>query len=300
MNAQLSSNIWSILMCPYCGHDLDQQPEGGRCGQCQTSYEYTNSGVIDLRLKSPKTINHKFKLGEELCPPSGIDFKPLSAKPSPEVDFTGVSVPKHLSKELMSHFPKGNGKRCLMLDLGCGSTIHRDVCEHAGYEYVGLDYSSSNASIIGDAHTLPFKTSSFEFILSIAVAEHIRFPFVMMHEAHRVLKGGGKFIGTVAFLEPFHGDSFYHHTHLGIYNSLKHGGFNIEQIAPSADWSVLVALAKNALFPKMPHLLSRSLVVPLHSFHKLWWRLISLKSNRFSDTTRIRNTTGSFTFIATK
>jgi SAM-dependent methyltransferase len=187
-----------------------------------------------------------------------------------------------------------------VLDLGCGNTVHREVCEHAGYEYVGLDYNSPQAPILGDAHSLPFKNDSFEFILSVAVLEHIRFPFVMMDEAYRVLKPHGKFIGTVSFLEPLHGNSFYHHTHLGILNSLRYGGFEIKHIAPSEEWSGLVAQANLGLFPKMPNFLARFVVLPLQTLHKLWWRVGHSFDSRANEQRRLLTTTGAFTFIACK
>ena len=207
---------------------------------------------------------------------------------------------KHLTKELLSYFPKAKSRNNLMLDLGCGNTIHKEVCIHAGFEYVGLDYESDEANINGDAHALPFKDNSFDFILSIAVLEHIRYPFIAMKEANRVLKENGVFIGTVAFLEPFHGDSFYHHSHLGTYNSLKEGGFTIQCICPSSKYSVLMAQAKMGLFPRMAPLLSKIIVMPIYILHKTWWRIGKIFGKNAKENIRVRNTTGAFTFIAKK
>ncbi len=299
MNNRISDNIWNILVCPHCGAMLDLSNQCARCKNCEIDYRYTESGGIDLRLQKKKNYHYDCTLGTSLFSEPKFEFTKLQEKNNPEVNFSDFKVPYHLTKETISYFPKAKTKDSLALDLGCGNTVHRKICERAGFEYTGMDYNSDEALILGDAHALPFKDDSFEFILSIAVLEHIRFPFIMMKEAYRVLKPNGLFIGTVAFLEPFHGDSFYHHTHLGTYNSLQQGGFKIEKICPSDKWSVLMAQAK-MLFPKMPVLFAKSLVMPIQFLHKIWWRMGSLVSDKASEKNRITYTTGAFTFIARK
>jgi SAM-dependent methyltransferase len=294
------NKIWNILSCPNCSSDLITSKGGANCSNCNSKYLLSDNGNLDLRLPNAKKFSYVFKLGDKTPLLKNIDFKILIKKDNPEVDFSNLDIPKHLTKKLLSYFPKAKTKDSLMLDLGCGEMVHEKVGIHAGFQYIGLDYESKNATILGDAHALPFKDNSFDFILSIAVLEHLRFPFVAMKEAYRVLKKNGKFIGTVAFLEPFHGDSFYHHTHLGVYNVLNDVGFNIEKICPSRKYSVLMAQAKMSLFPKMPLLISHSILKPIHLLHVLWWKIASFFSNKASEDIRIINTSGVFTFIAKK
>ena len=71
--------------------------------------------------------------------------------------------------------------------------------------------------------------------MSVAAIQLFRNPFVMMKEAYRVLKPGGIFLGTVAFLEPFHDEGYYHYTHLGTASSLQYGGFKAEKLALSEE-----------------------------------------------------------------
>jgi ubiquinone/menaquinone biosynthesis C-methylase UbiE len=206
-----------------------------------------------------------------------------------------------LSKELVSYFPKGNGEG-FALDLGCGTALHKELCLQCGFKYIGLDYDSKQASMLGDAHALPFKDNSIDFILSIAVLEHIQHPNIMLSEAYRVLKPGGKLIGTVSFLEPFHGISFYHHTHLGVFNSLNVAGFKTSNISPTSDWGALRALSTMAFFPGMPQMISRIIYSPVQLLHRLWWKLGHLlkKSEASSEKKRVLSTSGAFSFIAKK
>jgi SAM-dependent methyltransferase len=294
----LSENAWKALACPACGGVLQRIPEGGHCPACGLTYRFASSGGLDLRLQGPKRVTHEFILGEPLEAPAGVDFGELTENRAPRVDLAGVDVPFHLTRALMSHFPKAQSASELALDLGCGASPHRAVCEAAGFDYVGLDHASEQAQVLGDAHALPFRDSSFGFVLSIAVLEHIRHPAVMMREAARVLRPGGSFIGTVAFLEPFHSESYYHHTHLGTLSSLLAGGFEVQCIAPSADWSGLAAQGTMGLFPRMPGLLVRALLAPLHLLHRAWWKAGGLVSHEATEALRLRSTTGAFSFVA--
>jgi SAM-dependent methyltransferase len=250
-------------------------------------------------LQKPKSVRVDFELGAPFDPPEQA-FEPLRMNPRPEVDFS--AVPWHLRRELLSYFPRARSSESLALDLGCGNGLHRGVCEAAGFKWVGVDYADADAPpILGDGHSLPFKAGAFEFILSVAVFEHLQFPLVTAKEAFRVLQPGGLFIGTVAFLEPFHGDSYYHHTHRGTYNTLRFGGFDVERVSPNPEWSSLRAQATMAgLFPKMPRGLGRGLVWPLEMLHKLWWRLGRLANAKATDSLRLRTNTGAFEFVARK
>ena len=298
MDHGLSGSVWNILVCPDCGGTLRNSGESASCTRCETRYVYTKAGALDLRLQRPKKYSYAFTLGTPLVPAAGVDFGVLTENHAPEVHYCDSKVPHHLSRALLSRFPRAKTDHSLVLDLGCGNTIHRQACERAGFEYVGLDFESDEASILGDAHALPFQDESIEFLLSVAVLEHIRFPFVMMKEAYRVLKPQGVFIGTVSFLEPFHGDSFYHHTHLGTYNCLQEGGFQIECICPSDRWTVLEAQATMGLFPKMPRLLAKSLVMPLDLCHRLWWKVGGMLSRAPCERARRQKLAGSFAFVA--
>jgi SAM-dependent methyltransferase len=300
----LADQVWAILICPSCGNTLSRARAGAACPACRESYPALNGGQLDLRLRRAKTFPFSFQLGTDLAQELSYDYGVLRRNPSPEVDFTGFKPPWHLTAELMSYFPKAIGAQDLALDVGCGDTLHQEVCEHAGFGYVGIDYQNPDAPILADGHALPFADESFQFVVSINVLEHLKYPFVVVKEIYRVLRSGGKFLGSVAFLEPFHGNSFYHHTHLGVFNSLRTAGFSVEFISPNTAWPALVALAsmRPGLFPRLPDTLARSLVFPLQSLHRAWWKLAYLltRSDQASEKRRVLSMAGSFFFFAVK
>jgi SAM-dependent methyltransferase len=195
------------------------------------------------------------------------------------VNFTKEDLRKHMSLSLLSYFTKATSQSQLALDIGCGSrVVHKPLIEKSGYTYVGLDYSRPGATLFGDAHALPFEDHSFSFAISIAVLEHLAHPILALQEIGRVLAPGSRFVGSVAFLEPFHSNSFYHHTHRGLANGLLQSGFEILQMGYNPYWTAPSSLRKK-LFPKIPSILSRPLTWPLYALSSLFWKVGALRSH---------------------
>jgi len=279
-----------LLACPSCGGNITSE----QCNGCSAGYNLASS-PIDLRLQRPKQVSVNFVLGETTDPLDRVRLEPLGIGPFPAPN---VAIPKHLSYELISHIPRANRADAVALDLGCGDAKHRGVLEALGYRYVGVDYDAKGAPILADAHALPFGNGVFDVIISIAVLEHIRFPAVMMSEAYRVLKCGGTFVGTVAFLEPFHSNSYTHHTHLGTVSTLRGAGFDVEKVAPNPRWQVLDAQAKNGLFPGLPAPLVRSAVRSAVAVHRLAWKVARTRHAGLTELARLQKHAGAFAFVA--
>lgn len=103
----------------------------------------------------------------------------------------------------------------LILDCGAGNRnkYYKNVIN---LEIV--DYPSTDVLAVGEK--LPFKDNSFDAVISIAVLEHVKYPWMCANEILRVLKPGGDLICCVPFLQPLHGypHHYYNMTAQGLQN----------------------------------------------------------------------------------
>jgi SAM-dependent methyltransferase len=139
-----------------------------------------------------------------------------------------------------------------LLDLGCGPRDQAVPAAHCGLLYVGVDFSSPHADILIDAHAIPFRSGTFDVVLSYAVLEHLYNPLLAVREVSRVLRPGGVFVGTVSLGEPFH-ESYFHHTAYGLLEAFRGAGFRPLQMWSSYD--TLHALATMGRYPRIQRLL---------------------------------------------
>jgi SAM-dependent methyltransferase len=130
-----------------------------------------------------------------------------------------------------------------VLDWGCGTAEYRAPVERLGHRYLGVDAAGEAADVLVDLHRLPFVADGFDHVITNAVLEHVANPFVAVAEAARVLKPGGIFSGSAAFLEPYHHASRFHLSPDAIVEVFALAGLELEALWPQEHWSVFDSLA---------------------------------------------------------
>ena len=94
-----------------------------------------------------------------------------------------------------------------VLVVGAGLEPYRELLKSAD-QVVATDIGEGHGGLdcVADAHSLPFRSESFDFVLAIEVFEHLRAPARAALEISRVLKPNGGAIVTIPFMFRVHGD----------------------------------------------------------------------------------------------
>lgn len=254
------------LACPHCRGDIVLDDREASCRDCEREFPRTPDGQFDFRLQDTETRSIAMEIGE-YSSFEDIDLKPLQGQ-NPDTDTDTTELPRRMSPELFSHVPPSDGGTEYVLDLGCGSDTARTAVERKGYDWVGVDIEGEEPSFLADAHSLPFERNTFSAAISLKVLEHLQYPLLALSEVDRVTKPSGVFCGNVAFVEPYHGNSVFHHSPLGILSGLRTAGFDVERIGPAGNGFLHTGAR---LYPFLPHFLGYVVLSVPYLLHRFWY-----------------------------
>jgi len=143
-------------------------------------------------------------------------------------------------------------ERAKVLDLGCGEGNSIDLFKRLAPEAVwhGVDIGDSpevRSRTLQDANfatfdgtNLPYESDFFDLLYSRQVLEHVRAPDALLRDAVRVLKPGGIFVGSVAYLEPYHSFSIFNFTPYGVMRTFQDAGLEVLELRPGVDAPSLI------------------------------------------------------------
>lgn len=172
------------------------------------------------------------------------------------------SLLRDVVRPLVAKRPPGSPPPRL-LDYGCGvKADHRRAIEEMGFEWWGLEVGDSKDPGTGpklaelaanprvklyDGNAIPFENASFDAVFSNQSLEHVHDCDLAIREIARVLRPGGRLVGSVSHLEPYHGYSTFNYTPFGFNLLCTRHGLHFERITPGFDalsYVVRVMLAR--------------------------------------------------------
>jgi SAM-dependent methyltransferase len=102
----------------------------------------------------------------------------------------------------------------VIINLGSGPQYF-----HGRTDIINVDlFAFDEVDIVADACNLPIEEQRVDFIVNIAMLEHVDNPHTLVHEMYRILKPSGEMLAYVPFIVPYHAapDDFYRWTISGI------------------------------------------------------------------------------------
>ena len=235
-SASLAGVPWA---CPACGGSLAST---FACGTCRAQVPMLADGRPDFRIHAPVKLSHVW----EYDPTFGrFPWDRASTEwPDAGHEVRGSPVWDPIERAMIRAMPLAGRDEVkpFALDIGCGENRQRfrEALTALGYRPLGLDIAGNAPDALADAHRLPLQDASVDLIVTSAVWEHLKHPHVAMNEVGRIAKPGARFVGSIAFGEPFH-ISYFHHSPLAAYELAVSAGFEVDAIVLSDSYSALYA-----------------------------------------------------------
>ncbi len=122
----------------------------------------------------------------------------------------------------------------VLLDVGAGTGLYRNIFSQ--FKYIGLDlYPYDIVNLVADIRKeLPLKDGVVDIVMLSNVLEHTPTPHILVNESFRVLKQGGRFVGSVPFLAHVHQEQYdyFRYTHYMLERMFQEAGFIDVKVVP--------------------------------------------------------------------
>jgi len=129
-----------------------------------------------------------------------------------------------------------------LLDIGCGNKPYKLLINSLVNSYIGIDLfkleNNNQTDIFADGQQLPFKSESFETVLSSDMIDEILSPTLLFQEVNRILNTDGHFIVLVSnHYDIFENNAVYAHlTAEGLRSLAERNGFNVVMMRTKGKW----------------------------------------------------------------
>lgn len=196
------------LACPACHSELRQSDAGAECASCGRSWP-RQDGYLDFSTTVAEELapgwKQRLELGEDW-------YRALVEEPEEAVrnfEFAYGMIDWALKPV-----------RGLVLDIGGGTGVAREYLDDR-VDYVNIDpsrvwlsdswgplasrfpkLSEPMTFVRGVGEQLPFREGVFDAVLTVRSMNLAARPDLIVAEAHRVLKPGGRFVVVLQFMEP--------------------------------------------------------------------------------------------------
>jgi SAM-dependent methyltransferase/uncharacterized protein YbaR (Trm112 family) len=239
------------LVCPDCRADLATKGSSLQCPTCSTEFPIVEGIPVVMPARHSALVEF-----------TALDIKVKEGERSPTRYFVGEARSREFDEYFFRQmFPKLNrddpqwrflceqvrgvvattaAKGGRILDVGAGDCRYRGL--FPSQDYIGFDFAQSGDNfsllpldVVADALAIPFRAESFDFVLNMAVMEHVPDPFLAATEMARVLKRGGRCFCLLPLTRPEHMApfDFFRFTKFGAERVFTQAGFAVRRIDPS-------------------------------------------------------------------